>query len=93
MSEKHGIDKQCKWHGSDIPVDDEFSCGCQNGCGMYAVKECEGCGKTFLDWSYKGWDDVVVGPYATSSGDLYCTRCGPAHERAQEEWDQQDHPW
>lgn len=52
---------------------------------MYATRDCEKCGKTFLDWKARGYDDVIAGPYVTSSGDMYCARCGPAHDRAQEQ--------
>jgi hypothetical protein len=63
---------------------------CQNGCGIYALKDCPGCGLTFLHWGYRGHDDVVVGPYATASGDLYCTHCGPRADREMEEGDRED---
>jgi len=73
----------CSWHRGDQPVDEGV--GCQSGCGMYAVDDCRGCGLTFLDWSVRGHDDVIVGPYATTSGDLHCTKCGPRLDREAEE--------
>lgn len=79
----------CVWHKEEEPIpvrDGELQIpGCQ-GCGrMYHTKECPGCGKEFLDWGCKGADDVTAGPYATASGDLYCTYCGPTHDREEEE--------
>lgn len=69
----------CEWHEGDYAIDMESDGppGCQNCGNMYKVKDCEGCGATFIDWNSKGYDDVISAPYVTMSGDLYCARCGP----------------
>ncbi len=78
----------CGWHKKEKPIKDGDTPGCC-GCGaVYATRSCEKCGETFLDWKAKGYDDVIAGPCVTTSGDLYCTRCGPRHDRAQEEADE-----
>ena len=75
----------CLWHKKENPIKENEPPGCC-GCGaMYATRDCENCGKTFLDWNARGYDDVVAGPYVTTSGDMYCTRCGPRRDRAEEE--------
>lgn len=75
----------CKWHEGDDPIDMEYGPpGCQ-GCGnLYKVKDCEGCGETFIDWGSRGYDDVISAPYVTASGDLYCARCGPGYDEEDE---------
>jgi hypothetical protein len=75
----------CDWHKDETPIEDDDTPGCC-GCGrMYHTRVCEGCGSEFMEWEAKGGDDVCAGPYVTTSGDLYCTYCGPGHDRAQEE--------
>jgi hypothetical protein len=87
----------CKWHERDTPIiqdpypDNYMPPGCQNCGAMYPTKECEdtdigkGCGLEFLDWQSRGFDDVIAGPYVTTSGDLYCTRCGPRTDEEEED--------
>lgn len=95
----------CKWHEGDDPIiqdpnPENYSApGCQNCGAMYPTKECEdttlgpGCGLEFLDWQSKGFDDVIAGPYVTSSGDLYCTRCGPRMDEEEEAAIDEDYPY
>lgn len=84
LQREHGL-ASCLWHRREKPIQENDSTGCC-GCGaMYVTRDCENCGKTFLDWNARGYDDVVAGPYVTCSGDLYCTRCGPRRDRAEEE--------
>ncbi len=83
--------KACEWHKDDDPIeiDDEglgFP-GCPECGRLIATKDCRGCGKTFLDWEYSGWDDIVAGPCGTSSGDFCCTHCAPFIEA---EWERQE---
>lgn len=82
----------CEWHGADTPLDldNDPEPGCQNCACLLEWKHCEGCGKDFLDWSVKTWDDVISGPAATSEGDLVCIRCAKRHaadERAQDDYE------
>lgn len=80
----------CKWHEGDTPIvqdpdlDLYMAPGCQECGAMYYTKDCAGCGLEFLDWSDRSFDDVMAGPYASASGDLYCARCGPRHDREAE---------
>lgn len=86
----------CKWHEGDDPViqdpvpENYMAPGCQNCGAMYPTKDCgdtqlgPGCGLEFLDWDNKGFDVVIAGPYVTTSGDLYCTRCGPRMDEEEE---------
>lgn len=66
---------------------------------MYPTKDCEdtplgpGCGLEFLDWEDKNFDDVIAGPYVTTSGDLYCQRCGPRMDEEEEEAVDEDYPY
>ena len=56
---------------------------------------CQQCG-CLLDphCKFGGGDDIVRAPYVTASGDLYCDRCGSAHNSAEEsyedDWDNDD---
>lgn len=92
----------CKWHEGDDPIiqdpnpENYLAPGCQNCGTMYPTKECEqtdfgpGCGLEFLDWEDRSFDDVIAGPYVTSSGDLYCMRCGPRIDEEREELQYED---
>lgn len=94
----------CKWHEGDEPteiedesVDNYFPPGCSYCGTMLSTKTCENCAMEFLDWSDKSFDDVIAGPYVSTSGDLMCMRCGPAHdheaeEAEAEEWDYDNYP-
>ncbi len=59
----------------EAETDDGYEGGCQN------------CGR-LIDKSAKGYDDVVLAPYVTESGDLYCIPCGREQDRAQREVDE-----
>lgn len=80
------ITNLCEWHEGEEPIDMEKDGppGCPNCGNMYSVKDCEACGFTFVDWSYRGFDDCISGPYVSESGDLYCQRCGPYHDEEYE---------
>jgi len=46
---------------------------------------CQDCGRMLCyDASWDG-DDVIGHPYVTESGDLFCTRCGPQHDRQEKD--------
>jgi len=87
----------CKWHEGDTPIlqdpDPEMyvAPGCSNCGTMYPTKDCEdtdigkGCKLEFLDWEDKGFDDIMAGPYVTTSGDLYCQRCGPRMDEEEDD--------
>jgi hypothetical protein len=82
-------DPKCAWHwdldGWVLEEDEDPFASCGN-CGMLiATKDCEGCGKTFIDWSFRGSDDVLSGPYATDDGDLVCERCLESWEEQERE--------
>ena len=93
-------DPRCAWHGDETtggwkPEDEDSPYASCGRCGMLiATKDCEGCGLTFLDWSFRGSDDVLSGPYGTSDGDLVCERCCETVDREErereDEWDQMD---
>jgi len=51
---------------------------------MLSTKDCENCGRTFIDWDDRTADDVIAGPYVLSSGDLMCMSCGPQNDRERE---------
>lgn len=98
MSDAPSADQRCAGHwdmdGWVLEADDDPYASCGR-CGMLiATKDCEGCGKTFIDWSFRGSDDVLSGPYGTSDGDLVCERCLESVEQAErereDEWDQMD---
>jgi hypothetical protein len=50
------------------------------------VQACQDCGR-MICFDCQNGDDVMRPAFVTSSGDLYCDRCGSQHERADEEWD------
>jgi len=76
----------CKWHEGDTPIGDE-SVGCQD-CGKpFWTKICESCGKTFIDWTARGHDDVCSAPYVTEDGDLVCYSCAKFYQESEmQEW-------
>lgn len=77
----------CEWHGPmSEPIPEGDTVGCQ-GCGcLLETRVCEKCGKEFLDFSAKGsGDDIIRRPYVTTSGDLYCCRCGRVRDEAEEQ--------
>jgi DNA-directed RNA polymerase subunit RPC12/RpoP len=82
--------EKCKWHKSEKPIEDGETVGCPNCGTMLSTKDCEGCGKEFLDWEDRSFDDIIAGPYATASGDLACMRCGPRDDGRREEAEDQE---
>lgn len=82
----------CKWHEGDEPteiedesVDNYLPPGCPYCGTMLSTKTCENCAMEFLDWEDKSFDDVIAGPYVSTSGDLMCMRCGPYNDARAEE--------
>lgn len=82
----NGSVRPCDWHDGDTPLKPDETAGCQ-GCGcLLETKVCDCCKGEFLDYSARGsGDDIIRRPYVTTSGDLYCDRCGREHDRAEEE--------
>jgi hypothetical protein len=50
----------------------------------HGQQSCQDCGK-LICFDTKLGDDIMRPAYVTSSGDLYCDRCGREHDRAEEE--------
>lgn len=80
-----GSETGCEWHKHDRPLVDDEQPGCSNCGSAYHTTMCPVCEEYFIDWRSKGWDDVFAAPYVTCSGDLYCVKCGPGRDRAEEE--------
>ena len=58
---------------------------CKELCDEYEeMQSCPDCGKLICFDTTCG-DDIIRPAYVTLSGDLYCDRCGSAHDRAEEE--------
>lgn len=61
------------------------------------MQSCQDCGR-LICFDVQGGDDVIRPAFVTSSGDLFCDRCGRAIERAEEEeydpveYDEEDVP-
>ncbi len=55
---------------------------CEND--EFGMQSCPDCGK-LICFDTKSGDDIIRPAYVTSSGDLYCDRCGSRHDRAEEE--------
>jgi len=53
-----------------------------------SIVSCQDCGR-LICWDVMAGDDVLRPAYATASGDLFCDLCGPAHDRAEDEEDQE----
>lgn len=56
-----------------------------------SMESCQDCGR-LICWDVETGDDTIRPAYAAASADLYCDRCGSAHDRAEEgamaeEWD------
>lgn len=87
----NGSERPCDWHFGERPLDPDETVGCQ-GCGcLLETKVCDCCKGEFLDYSARGFgDDIIRRPYVTTSGDLYCDRCGREHDRAEEEAQEDD---
>lgn len=83
----------CDWHYGDEPIEADDSPGCPNCGRLLNTRTCESCHKEFLDWSASGFDDVMAGPSASSSGDLCCTGCISRVERELEEAEESDEVW
>lgn len=71
----------CDWHADDKPLDDDLPVHCPSCGRLLETKDCESCGKEFLDWEFKTADDVVGSPCANSRGDLCCSGCIAWEER------------
>lgn len=91
----------CKWHEGDEPteiedesVDNYMPPGCSYCGTMLSTKTCDNCAMEFLDWEDRSFDDVIAGPYVTTSGDLACMRCGPRmdHDAEEAESEEYDYP-
>lgn len=88
----------CMWHEHDTPLvigdgESPFA-ACSNCSCLIATKDCEGCGDTFLDWEFAGYDDVLSAPASTPGGDLACIPCARRAEQAEQEdaeedWDEE----
>lgn len=52
-------------------------------------QSCPDCGR-LICFDTTGFDDIMAPAYVTESGDLFCDRCGRAHDRAEEEFDGED---
>ncbi len=55
-----------------------------------SMQSCPDCGR-LICFDAKGFDDIMAPAYVTASGDLYCSRCGCAHDRAEEEEEEYDY--
>lgn len=80
--------QSCAWHKDEQDV--HPSIGCEYCGTMLSTRDCKNCRRTFLDWDDSSFDDVVAGPFCTSSGDLACWRCGPEQERQRERAEDED---
>lgn len=45
---------------------------------------CQDCG-LLICFDCRNGDDIIRPPWVTASGDLYCDRCGMAHDEAEED--------
>lgn len=55
------------------------------------IVSCQDCGRTICFDNEPSNIDVVDRAYVTSSGDLFCRRCGSQHDRSEEdEYDDYD---
>lgn len=52
---------------------------CKELCEDYDGQTCQDCGK-FVCFDVKSGDDLFRPAYVTEDGDLFCDRCGPAHD-------------
>ena len=84
------MNNNCSWHEKETMIDPEETIGCPECGRLIATKDCETCHLTFLDWSYRGFDDIVAGPAATSNGDFCCTHCLPHIESDIEKQEEED---
>ena len=92
---------ECEWHRDEMPCSyDPGETGdylqlayCPECAAMLATRECSGCSKSFLDWEYNGFDDVMAGPSVTEAGDLVCVRCARRIAREEEEEAELTDPW
>ena len=75
----------CKWHKGEEQTDSGL--GCQDCGRLIETKQCDACGRIFIDWTYHGCDDIVSGAYVTASGDLFCIPCGKENDRLDEIYD------
>ncbi len=54
------------------------------------MQSCQDCGR-LICFDVNAGDDIIRPAWVTSSGDLFCDRCGSVHDRAEEE--EFDEPW
>jgi len=54
------------------------------------MQSCQDCG-CLICFDVESGDDIIGPAYVTSSGDLYCRRCGSAHDRTEEEEEDGDY--
>lgn len=57
---------------------------CKELCDEEGGASCPDCGR-MICFDTKNGDDIMRPAYVTSSADVYCDRCGSAHDRAEEE--------
>ena len=62
---------------------------CEQNDGEY--QSCQDCGRLICFDENPDSIDVIDRAYVTSGGDLFCTRCGSGHDRAEEEAEQEDY--
>ena len=64
---------------------------CKELCEGDEATYCQDCGR-MICFDQKCADDISAPAFVTSSGDLYCDRCGSRQERSDEEAHEGD-PW
>ncbi len=62
---------------------------CDKNGGEY--QSCQDCGRGICFDAPVDAIDVLDRAYVTASGDLYCTRCGRKHDKAEEEDAEREH--
>lgn len=79
----------CLWHAQSwdgVDLNNPPRCP---GCGMaYALKYCDRCNETFLNYQFEGYTAEKAGPYIMGMGHnppVLCWRCGPERARMAEE--------
>lgn len=80
----------CEWHRGDMAIDWTIGgAGCPDCGNLLADRRCQNCGQDFLDWSAKGYDDIVSAPAVCEYGDLTCVRClRSRHDHDTEAWEE-----
>ena len=80
----------CDWHKDEEPLSEDDPNGCPECGRMIHTKICESCGDEFLDWEYRGFDDIMAGPAVDRRGDFCCTYCLPHIEADLEQQEEED---